>query len=61
VVVTVHNFADRPTEVRLELPREDLDAGFGQLFADQDYERVEAPGDPLPVGGYGYRWFRRRG
>jgi trehalose synthase len=60
VVVTVHNFADRPTEVRLELPREDLDGGFGELFADQAYARIEALGDPLPVGGYGYRWFRRR-
>jgi maltose alpha-D-glucosyltransferase/alpha-amylase len=61
VVLTVHNFADRPTEVRLELPGEDLDAGFDELFADQAYAPVDAPGDPLPVGGYGYRWFRRLG
>jgi maltose alpha-D-glucosyltransferase / alpha-amylase len=60
IVLTVHNFADQPTRAQLELPREDLDTGVVELFADQAYERLKTPADPVPVGGYGYRWFRLR-
>jgi maltose alpha-D-glucosyltransferase / alpha-amylase len=60
IVLTVHNFADQPTQAPLELPREDLDTGVVELFADQAYERLRTPADPVPVDGYGYRWFRLR-
>ena len=60
VVLTVHNFADQPTQAQLELTPEDLDAGLVELFADQAYKRLETPAGPVPIGGYGYRWLRRR-
>jgi maltose alpha-D-glucosyltransferase / alpha-amylase len=60
VVITVHNFADRPAKPRLELDDKDRNAALAELFADQGYDRVETLADGLPVGGYGYRWFRLR-
>jgi maltose alpha-D-glucosyltransferase/alpha-amylase len=59
-VLTVHNFADQATQAQLELPREDLDTGVVELFADRAYERLKTPANPVPVDGYGYRWFRLR-
>jgi trehalose synthase len=58
VVLTVHNFADRPVRARLRLPAADTGAALVELFADQAYEPPETPADGLPVAGYGYRWFR---
>jgi trehalose synthase len=60
VVLTVHNFDDRPTRAELELDGDDRSARLVELFADQDYERPEGPTGGVPVGGYGYRWFRLR-
>jgi trehalose synthase len=60
VVLTVHNFADRPVRARLRLPAADAGAALVELFADQAYEPPETPADGLPVAGYGYRWFRLR-
>ena len=58
VVLTVHNLAGRDVEARLEPPREDLAAALVELRADQAYDRPGSPADTLPVGAYGYRWFR---
>ncbi len=58
VVLTVHNFADRSARPRLKLDGDDAGATLVELFSDQRYERVEALADGLPVGGYGFRWFR---
>jgi trehalose synthase len=60
VVLTVHNFADRPARADLRLDGEDRRVGLVELFADQAYERLAAPADGVPVDGYGYRWFRLR-
>jgi len=60
VVLTVHNFADRPAKASLEPDGEDARASLVELFADQPYERLDAPADGVPVDGYGYRWFRLR-
>jgi maltose alpha-D-glucosyltransferase / alpha-amylase len=60
VVLTVHNLADRPAEARLALAGGDADAGPVELLADQAYEAVEPPAGKVPVGAYGYRWFRLR-
>ncbi|HEU4397751.1 MAG TPA: alpha-amylase family protein [Actinomycetota bacterium] len=60
VVLTVHNFADRPAKASLEPDGEDSRASLVELFADQPYERLDAPADGVPVDGYGYRWFRLR-
>jgi maltose alpha-D-glucosyltransferase/alpha-amylase len=61
VVLTVHNLADRPAEARLKLARADLDAEPAELLADQAYEPLAWPAGGVPVGAYGYRWFRLRG
>jgi hypothetical protein len=61
VVLTVHNLADRPAEARLELTDGDLDAGLVELLADQAYEPPASSTGGVPVGPYGYRWFRLRG
>jgi maltose alpha-D-glucosyltransferase / alpha-amylase len=61
VVLTVHNLADRPTRTELELDRDDRTGRLVELFADQAYERLEDPVEGVPVGRYGYRWFRLRG
>jgi trehalose synthase len=58
VVLTVHNFADRPAKADLELAGEDRQGGLVELVADQAYERLDTPADGVPVDGYGYRWFR---
>ena len=58
VVLTVHNFADRPTKADLDLDGTDPHAGLVELLADQAYERLEGPAGGVPVDGYGYRWFR---
>ena len=60
VVLTVHNLADRPAEARLEPAGGDLGAGPVELLADQAYEPLELPSGVVPVGAYGYRWFRLR-
>ena len=61
VVLTVHNLADRPAEARLELAGGDSGAGLVELLADQAYEPLESPPGGVPVGAYGYRWFRLPG
>jgi maltose alpha-D-glucosyltransferase/alpha-amylase len=61
VVLTVHNLADRPAEAKLELAGGDAGAGPVELLADQAYEPLAAPAGDVPVGAYGYRWFRLRG
>ena len=61
VVLTVHNLADRPAEARLEPAGGDPGAGPVELLADQAYEPLELPSGVVPVGAYGYRWFRLRG
>jgi trehalose synthase len=70
VVVTVHNFADRPARARLELPGgsggnggkhgNDPGAQPVELFADRRYDPVGSLAGEVPVAGYGYRWFRLR-
>jgi maltose alpha-D-glucosyltransferase / alpha-amylase len=60
VVVTVHNFADRPARPRLRLDGRDGDAALVELLADRRYDRVEALANGVPIEGYGYRWFRLR-
>jgi hypothetical protein len=59
VVVTLHNFADRPARPRLKL---DQDSGTApvELLADQRYDPVGSLAGEVPVEGYGYRWFRLR-
>ena len=59
-VLTVHNFADRPAKADLDLDEGDQGAGLVELFADQAYQRLDAPAGGVPVDGYGYRWFRLR-
>jgi maltose alpha-D-glucosyltransferase/alpha-amylase len=58
VVLTVHNFADRPVKADLELDGGDARARPVELLADQAYEGLDAPADGVPLDGYGYRWFR---
>ena len=41
--------------------RADLDAEPAELLADQAYEPLAWPAGGVPVGAYGYRWFRLRG
>jgi maltose alpha-D-glucosyltransferase / alpha-amylase len=60
VVVTLHNFTDRPARPCLEPEGDDGRATPVELFADQRYDRVETLADAIPVGGYGFRWFRLR-
>jgi hypothetical protein len=57
-VLTVHNLSDRPAKAQLDLEREDPGAGLAELLADQDYDRIGTPAGGVPVGPYGYRWFR---
>jgi trehalose synthase len=61
VVLTVHNFADRPAKATLDLDEEDREGGLVELLADQAYPRAEPSAGGVPVDGYGYRWFRLRG
>ncbi|HZD73777.1 MAG TPA: alpha-amylase family protein [Actinomycetota bacterium] len=58
-VVTLHNFADRPARACPELEGDERGKPF-ELFADQRYDRIEALADGVPLGGYGFRWFRLR-
>ena len=58
VVLTVHNLSDRPAKAQLDLERVDPGAGLVELLADQAYDRLETPTGAVPVGPYGYRWFR---
>jgi len=44
----------------LKLDGDDAGATLVELFADQRYQRVEPLADGIPVGGYGFRWFRLR-
>jgi maltose alpha-D-glucosyltransferase / alpha-amylase len=60
VVVSLHNLADRPARPRLQPHDEDRHKGLAELFADQRYDRVETLDEPIPLSGYGYRWFRLR-
>jgi trehalose synthase len=71
VVVTIHNFADRPARARLSRrclepaggdgeDQVDHDAAPVELFADRRYEPVGSLAGEVPVDGYGYRWFRLR-
>jgi trehalose synthase len=57
-VLTVHNLSDRPAKAELDLERGDPGAGPVELLADQDYDPLETPIGGVPVGPYGYRWFR---
>jgi trehalose synthase len=58
VVLTVHNLSDRPAKAQLALERVDHGAGLVELLADQAYDRLGTPTGAVPVGPYGYRWFR---
>jgi maltose alpha-D-glucosyltransferase/alpha-amylase len=58
VVLTVHNFADRPVKADLDLDAGDARARPAELLADQAYEALDAAADGVPLDGYGYRWFR---
>jgi trehalose synthase len=58
VVLTVHNFADRPVKADLDLDAGDARARPVELLADQAYEGLDAAADGVPLDGYGYRWFR---
>jgi maltose alpha-D-glucosyltransferase/alpha-amylase len=58
VVLTVHNFADRPVKADLDLDAGDARARPAELLADQAYEGLDVPADGVPLDGYGYRWFR---
>ena len=60
VVVTLHNFSDKPVEPRVELPDDDRDATAVELHADGAYDRVERLDTRVPLEAYGYRWFRLR-
>jgi len=52
-VVALHNLAPTPTKVRLALHG----LTFDELLSDTTYESP-SPDCPLPLGRYGYRWFR---
>ena len=55
-MLAVHNFADRPAEVHLDLA--DLRARrLEDLLGDQTYEPIEASYQ-IHLDPYGYRWFR---
>lgn len=58
VAVIVNNLSSTTCEAQLE-GVEDLDTPL-EIFADRDYrdDAVLSLGDPLPIGGLGYRWFR---
>jgi maltose alpha-D-glucosyltransferase/alpha-amylase len=57
VVVTLHNLADEPTEIRLP-----DDPGYlMQLLGSSDLPGPDAAARPIPLEGYGFRWFRLRG
>jgi maltose alpha-D-glucosyltransferase/alpha-amylase len=55
-LVTLHNLADRESQVRL-----DLGEGGGRLtpLLGDDGDRTRRdPAGPIRLAGYGYRWFR---
>jgi maltose alpha-D-glucosyltransferase/alpha-amylase len=58
VVLTVHNLSVRPAKAQLDLERGVPGASPVELLADQDYDRIGTPTGGVPVGPYGYRWFR---
>jgi maltose alpha-D-glucosyltransferase/alpha-amylase len=58
-IITVHNLADRPCRVALDLGSADAEA-LHELLSDQLYD---APADPgaVMLDSFGYRWFRYDG
>jgi maltose alpha-D-glucosyltransferase/alpha-amylase len=62
-VVTLHNLAPTPCTVRLSADGTG-EGDVTELLADRVYERAVDLTRDVPVGAYGYRWFRialRRG
>ena len=55
-VVAVHNLADRPAAVRIDL-KEQHQEKLVELLGDQPYKLVEV-GAQIDLEPYGYRWFR---
>ena len=58
-VLAVHNLADRPARVRLDLNVREGEY-LTELLGDNAYERIERPVE-VELPGYGYRWFRLGG
>jgi maltose alpha-D-glucosyltransferase/alpha-amylase len=55
-VVAVHNLADRPAAVRLDLEEQSREK-LVELLGDQPYKLVRAD-EEIDLEPYGYRWFR---
>jgi maltose alpha-D-glucosyltransferase/alpha-amylase len=57
-IVTLHNLADRPVEVR---PRLEGVCRLRPLFCDDDDRETRDGQAPLALNPYGFRWFRAHG
>ena len=58
-VVTLHNVADRQTEVRL--PVDKIPPELTPLFCEDDDREPLRTRDAIRLGPYGFRWFRANG
>ncbi len=56
-VVGLHNFAENPCEVRIELEEEDV-SRLSNLLADEDLEADREGGFRVALGALDYAWFR---
>jgi len=57
-ILILHNLADRAVEVQVTLE------GIGQLrplFSNEEDRAMRDAARPIPLDGYGYRWFRAQG
>jgi maltose alpha-D-glucosyltransferase/alpha-amylase len=57
-ILILHNLADCAIEVQVPL---DGIARLRPLLCDQDDRTMRDAADPIPLGAYGYRWFRGQG
>jgi maltose alpha-D-glucosyltransferase/alpha-amylase len=57
-ILILHNLADRAVEVQVPL---DGIVRLRPLLCDQDDRTMRGAADPIPLGAYGYRWFRGQG
>ncbi|HAG83522.1 MAG TPA: trehalose synthase, partial [Cyanobacteria bacterium UBA12227] len=56
-VVAVHNLAKQPCTVTLK-SQEFNPKHLIEIFRDQQYEPLDGNSLTIPLGAYGYRWFR---
>ena len=55
--ISLHNLDDRECAVRLQVDDDDC-REMTELLSDHEYPPVQPSAEPIPLGGYGYRWFR---